>query len=264
MKKVLLRDTRETGFVNAITAAGVTYAITKACANGSLVDCSCDKAAKRYKKNGKKNKLKGMNLPQGEWHWGGCSDNINYGLRKSKDFMDTRYRRKSDMKTLVKLHNYNAGRLAIKNHMKTECRCHGLSGSCTQQTCWRKMPTFREVGNRLKEHFDGASKVIAGNDGRSFIPDGETLKPPGKEDIVYSEKTFDYCSPNMTIGSFGTQGRICNETSKGEEGCEILCCGRGYNTTKVIEEVSCNCQFNWCCDVLCETCKYERNINTCL
>lgn len=153
---------------------------------------------------------------------------------------------------------------AIKNHMKTECRCHGLSGSCTQQTCWRKMPTFREVGNRLKEHFDGASKVIAGNDGRSFIPDGETLKPPGKEDIVYSEKTFDYCSPNMTIGSFGTQGRICNETSKGEEGCEILCCGRGYNTTKVIEEVSCNCQFNWCCDVLCETCKYERNINTCL
>ncbi|KAK9687378.1 wnt family [Popillia japonica] len=28
MKKVLLRDTRETGFVNAITAAGVTYAHT--------------------------------------------------------------------------------------------------------------------------------------------------------------------------------------------------------------------------------------------
>jgi wingless-type MMTV integration site family, member 6 len=30
------------------------------------------------------------------------------------------------------------------------------------RTCWRKMPLFRDVGNRLKEKFDGAAKVIPG------------------------------------------------------------------------------------------------------
>lgn len=53
-------------------------------------------------------------MPEGEWEWGGCGDNINFGFRKSKDFMDTRYKRRSDMKTLVKLHNYAAGRLVSK------------------------------------------------------------------------------------------------------------------------------------------------------
>jgi wingless-type MMTV integration site family protein 6 len=47
----------------------------------------------------------------GDWIWGGCGDNVNFGYRKSKDFMDAPYRRRSDIKTLVKLHNNNAGRL---------------------------------------------------------------------------------------------------------------------------------------------------------
>jgi hypothetical protein len=40
-------DTRETGFVNAITAAGVTYAITRACTAGSLLECSCEKVSQK-------------------------------------------------------------------------------------------------------------------------------------------------------------------------------------------------------------------------
>lgn len=105
--KFFITDTRETGFVNAITAAGVTYAVTRACTMGEHIDCSCDKNMKRVRK-----KIdKGKNTPEGKWEWGGCGDNINFGFRKAKDFMDTRYRRRSDMKTLVKLHNYAAGRL---------------------------------------------------------------------------------------------------------------------------------------------------------
>lgn len=34
-----------------------------------------------------------------------------FGFHKSKEFLDSRYRRRSDIKTLVKLHNNNAGRL---------------------------------------------------------------------------------------------------------------------------------------------------------
>lgn len=48
---------------------------------------------------------------EGEWEWGGCGDNVNFGFRKSRDFMDAPYRKRSDIKTLVKLHNNDAGRL---------------------------------------------------------------------------------------------------------------------------------------------------------
>jgi len=49
-----------------------------------------------------------------EWEWGGCGDNINYGVRKSREWMDAPFRKRSDMsdiKTLVMLHNNDAGRL---------------------------------------------------------------------------------------------------------------------------------------------------------
>lgn len=44
-------DTRETGFINAITAAGVTFAVTRACTMGNLVECSCDKRTTKGKKD---------------------------------------------------------------------------------------------------------------------------------------------------------------------------------------------------------------------
>jgi hypothetical protein len=48
---------------------------------------------------------------EGDWEWGGCGDNVNFGFKKSRDFMDAPYRKRSDIKTLVKLHNNDAGRL---------------------------------------------------------------------------------------------------------------------------------------------------------
>ena len=158
-------DTRETGFVNAITSAGVTYAVTKACTLGNLIECSCDKSHSRrnggqpqmvnavtavaalerqqaaYEKNGtirqrntnrhnsnnnnnnnnngrkggnrRRRLLKNIKFPEGEWEWGGCSDNVNFGFRHSRIFLDSKYRRRSDLRTLVKLHNNMAGRLVI-------------------------------------------------------------------------------------------------------------------------------------------------------
>lgn len=50
---------------------------------------------------------------EGEWEWGGCGDNVNFGFKKSRDFMDAPYRQRSDIKTLVKLHNNDAGRLVM-------------------------------------------------------------------------------------------------------------------------------------------------------
>lgn len=142
----MFADTRETGFVNAITAAGVTYAVTRACTMGHLVECSCDKMTSKGKQgrtcvhfprkmrsterprdsdlandaNFTGNRLDKLtrtvemekSLPtEGDWEWGGCGDNVKFGFKKSRDFMDAPYRKRSDIKTLVKLHNNNAGRL---------------------------------------------------------------------------------------------------------------------------------------------------------
>lgn len=55
------------------------------------------------------------------WEWSGCDDNVNFGNRKSKDFLDSRFRRRSDIRTLVKLQNNDAGRLVSSTllHLST-------------------------------------------------------------------------------------------------------------------------------------------------
>lgn len=50
-------------------------------------------------------------------------------------------------------------------------------------------------------------------------------------------------------------GRQCNKTSAGSDGCNLLCCGRGYNA--YMEEVveRCHCKYRWCCYVVCKRCR---------
>lgn len=254
LSRVLKTDTRESAFVYAITAAGVTFAVTEACAMGKLMQCSCD------------NKVQDINT-DGDWVWGGCNDNVDFGYRKSKDFMDARKRkRRGDLTTRIQLHNNEAGRLAVKKYTRDVCKCHGLSGSCALKTCWRKMPPFRSVGDRLKEEFDGAIQVEISNDGKALETKSKTIKPPSREDLVYSENAPDtrFCRKNRKWGSLGTKGRLCDPKSMEVGGCDLLCCNRGYKTEKVTLKGNCKCRFIWCCDVQCETCVQEKTIHRCL
>uniref|UniRef100_A0A673KQR7 Protein Wnt n=1 Tax=Sinocyclocheilus rhinocerous TaxID=307959 RepID=A0A673KQR7_9TELE len=45
--KILQQDIRETAFVYAITAAGVTHAVTQACSMGELLQCGCEATRSR-------------------------------------------------------------------------------------------------------------------------------------------------------------------------------------------------------------------------
>ena len=145
---------------------------------------------------------------------------------------------------------------AIEENMKVECKCHGVSGSCEMRTCWRAVPSFRKVGQILKEKFDGATEVKVGmHDMRiRLVPLNPQFKPHTDKDLVYMAPSPDFCEQDLKLGSPGTHGRVCNKSSKAIDGCDLLCCGRGYHTFKVQVIERCQCKFYWCCIVKCKQC----------
>ena len=61
--------------MHAITAAGVLQAIARSCRNGDIGACGCSTS----KRPGNLNK---------DWVWGGCGDNVEYGYKFTKTFVD--------------------------------------------------------------------------------------------------------------------------------------------------------------------------------
>jgi hypothetical protein len=50
-----------------------------------------------------------ITVPDNQFKYYGCNENTRFGIWSSKNFLDARKKR-SDIKTLVRLHNNNAGR----------------------------------------------------------------------------------------------------------------------------------------------------------
>lgn len=96
---------------------------------------------------------------------------------------------------------------------------------------------------------------------KPYIPDH---KAPGGKDLVYFEPSPGFCVKNPRWGIQGTSGRQCNDTSIGVDGCDLMCCGRGYRTQEVIVVERCSCTFHWCCEVKCKLCRTKKTIHTCL
>lgn len=96
---------------------------------------------------------------------------------------------------------------------------------------------------------------------------------PKRNELVYLDQSPNYCEENSRLGSLGTRGRRCfinrrelgfNRSLTGqEESCDILCCGRGYNTHQIHRSWKCRCKFRWCCEVHCQNCQESVEIYTC-
>ena len=159
---------------------------------------------------------------------------------------------------------------AVKVNMETECKCHGVSGSCTMKTCWTTLPKFRKIGQHLMKKYKKGKLVQPFYGGRNRRPLYLTLKrskrlhaKPRKSDLVYLEKSPNYCDFDPRTGSLGTVGRKCNRTSSGTDGCDLMCCGRGYNTHQYDKTWQCNCKFHWCCYVQCNKCSERTEEYAC-
>lgn len=114
----------------------------------------------------------------------------------------------------------------------------------------------------------------------------------GPGDIIYLYDSPNYCEPQPDINHPGTRGRTCKlsnnltqiRTSKkpvrevdsievegDHEGlglahgtCESLCCNRGYHSELILDMVTCNCRFRFCCRVECDRCLKQRQQHYCL
>lgn len=254
-----LGGSREAAFVYGVTSAGVTYTITQACRLGNLSNCGCDQAKRRGQPTA------------GTWKWGGCSADIRYGLQLARKFMDAREVSKST-RSFMNLHNNRAGRKAVKANMSKDCKCHGVSGSCTMKTCWTTLPPFRDIGQTLHRRYRRAKLVKPYLDRNSRRPRPASLvlhrskrphRKPKRSHLVYVEKSPTYCDLDPSTGSLGTVGRTCNRTSPGRAGCEQMCCGRGYNTHQYTRVWQCKCKFHWCCEVKCQRCSERTEQYTC-
>nr|XP_032819252.1 protein Wnt-5b-like [Petromyzon marinus]XP_032819253.1 protein Wnt-5b-like [Petromyzon marinus] len=277
---------REAAFVFAVSAAGVTHAVSRACREGDLATCGCSRAPR-------------PRALQRDWLWGGCGDNTEYGYRFAREFVDAREREDrgaaEPRRALMNLHNNEAGRRAVFNSAEVACKCHGVSGSCSLKTCWLQLADFRKVGDSLLRRYERAIAVRATRRGR-LEPSGPNKAPPpappvppspfggplppsgagggggggqqgagaaaaaaaasalAEDELAYLEASPDYCARNGSTGSLGTAGRLCERASAGPSGCELLCCGRGYDHYKATVVERCQCKFHWCCYVKCKKC----------
>lgn len=91
-------------------------AISRACREGELSTCGCSRAARP------------KDLPR-DWLWGGCGDNVEYGYRFAKEFVDAREREKNFAKgseeqgrALMNLQNNEAGRRVSRLALSTTAK----------------------------------------------------------------------------------------------------------------------------------------------
>ncbi|CAL8383180.1 unnamed protein product [Boreogadus saida] len=256
--KELKVGSKEAAFTYAIIAAGVAHAITAACTQGSLSGCGCDQDKQGF-----------HSQQQEGWKWGGCSADVRYGLGFSKVFVDAR-EIKQNARTLMNLHNNEVGRKVLEKGMRLECKCHGVSGSCTTKTCWTTLPKFRQLGFLLKDKYGAAAHVEPVRASRNKRPaflkmkKPHSFRKPTDGELVYIERSPNYCEADPRTGSAGTRGRLCDKTAPVQsDSCDLLCCGRGYDTHQYSRVWQCNCKFLWCCHVKCNTCSERTQMYTC-
>ncbi|XP_071549476.1 protein Wnt-11b-2-like isoform X2 [Panulirus ornatus] len=334
----LTTGTREQAVVHALSSAAITWAVSRACSQGTLVLCGCGRVPQEP--------------PNGHFKWGGCGDNVKFGDMIAREFIDakggkrkkrskdrrrreaedaagegwansarhnrevlpftptslhahanvqskntrrktrSRKREGGQAKTVrirsrsrkkkkkrrknakgqqnqaikqANQHNNRVGRRVVKASLSTQCKCHGVSGSCNIKTCWKALPNFIEAGERLYRSYLSGVEVrqVSAGPRLRLLPASPAVSRYSRDDLIYVTKSPDYCHPEPRVGSLGTGGRRCNASSQGVDGCGVMCCGRGYTSHTHHTRHRCHCKYHWCCYVECKTCTVWHDVHTC-
>jgi len=273
----LNRGYKETAFSFALASAGVTHAVALACGLNMISTCEClmnkPMSAAQRKNFHKKHRGNHANEAQqpNETSSGAipnyCDHNINYGIDFAANFLDTNHRHhRDDAIGTMRWHNNRVGRKTVSDSMKSNCKCHGSSGACSAQTCWQSTPDFKKVAAKLKSKYHNAVYVYE-RTGRSRRKDrNQVLKDNySDDDMIFTEKSPNFCNPDPYLGLKGTTSRDCNATAPADrpENCDNMCCKREYETKTETKFEDCNCKFQWCCIITCQNCTTTMEHSVC-
>ncbi|XP_059143099.1 protein Wnt-11b-2-like [Physella acuta] len=252
----LVRGTREQAYVYGISSSALVHSISRACSIGVTTKCSCGALP--------------TTSPSDTFKWGGCGDDVQFGLLFGETFTDAtltnkKGKDKGSKKAMMNRHNFRAGRQVVADSITRSCKCHGVSGSCSIMTCWRALPSFDTIGARLKDRYAIAVEVKRKRKKKEkvLVPVNNVKTSFKDDELVYYEKSPDYCSPDEKTGSVGTVGRYCEAKGRGPINCESMCCGRGHDNFTMEKEERCECKYYWCCYVKCKTCIKTLKLNIC-
>jgi len=274
----LNRGYKETAFSFALASAGVTHAVALACGLNMISNCEClslnpqQMTAGERKNFHKKHRSSQANDAQQSNSTASsripsyCDHNINYGITFASQFLDPAHRIHDEAIHTVRWHNNRVGRLTVAESMKSNCKCHGSSGTCTTQTCWESTPDFKKVAAKLKNKYHNALYVYekTGRSRRKYRD--QVPKDNYPQDVmIFTEKSPDFCEADDFLGLKGTTSRNCNDTAPADqpENCNNMCCKRNYETKEITTVEECNCKFQWCCIITCQNCTTTRRRSVC-
>lgn len=118
-----------------------------------------------------------------------------------------------------------------------------------------KRRVYRQFGKQRKRHpqkqTESSKRLVV------------TVRRPSKDELVFTSQSTNFCEPSPDDSWPGTRGRQCKRGSSEPDGCDLMCCGRGYNTFRTRSIERCNCQFIWCCHVQCSSCEKFTDVHVC-
>lgn len=99
----------------------------------------------------------------------------------------------------------------MTDSLSTACKCHGVSGSCSMKTCWKSLADVRTVGPALIRSYASAVEVenrkVGKTKQRKLVPVLNIRSEFSESELIYYNKSPDYCLPEEALGSVGTKGR---------------------------------------------------------
>lgn len=251
VKTVLPRATRETAFIHAISTAAIIHEILLQCRLSKIPGCGCADKGKERQGNG-------------DWQWGGCSDNIRFAEMETRRFIN-KLENGHDARTAFNLHNNEVGRKVVRLSFKRECKCHGVTGGCNLKTCWRQLQPLALLGSKLKLKYRSALQVVFVDSKLREATNSELRSDKMDKKLVFLEDSPDFCEQNDILGYPGMLGRTCSSDDVTTKRCRSMCniCKMKPITVEKRKEFDCRCQFVWCCSVQCETCTRIYSETTC-
>jgi len=129
--------------------------------------------------------------------------------------------------------------------MNKECHCHGVSGSCELQICRLRPAKLTDISYEMYFNLYKNARYIESID---------YIKSEEKIQLIYARKSINYCRSNSFIDYHGIkQGRECFSN----QGCEKVCCNRGYESLTEIKLIpNCHCFFSWnIVNIQCKPCE---------